>query len=363
MKTALKVLAALFLSVLLAELALRIFTEPPLLISFVASDPLLGHKGPAGATVHTNNNRLVYDYDGFRSLETDIHAKATVAFLGDSLVEAISIADRDHFAARLGKKMGFHPSLLSAGDWGSAQELLAFRHHRPKGLSAVVLAFSSLTDFVNNGPAFAGRYQSKVDFLRPYLRAGADGEPEAYYLRPFYRGLRSWSRLFLHFDNLRLSRALAEPVPPHPDCKQYANSVPLHVYFTDETPEWKEAQAATVLAFRGLRQEAGRAGAKALAVYVPNDFELYDARWEDMVRKPQEACFAGRRMGRRENERKFLEAAKAAGLPAASLYDFFAAEVAKRRELFLPDGHFNEAGHAAFAAALEELMQKHALLE
>lgn len=362
MRTALKALVALFLSVLLAELALRLFTEPPLLISFVASDPLLGHKGPASRTVITAGNKVHYNADGFRSLPAPDSAKGSVAFLGDSLVEGITIPDTKHFAYLFGIKTGYGPALLSAGDWGSAQELLAFRHARPADTKAVLLAFSSLTDFTNNGPAFAGRYQSKVDFLRPYLREEG-GEAKAFYLRPGYLFLRLASRLFLHFDNARLSRALAEPVPSHPDCRQYANAVPLHVYFTDETSEWKEAFDGTALAFSALKKEADKAGISALAVYVPNDFELYDEKWERDVRRPQEACFPGRRMDRRETERKFLAAAKAAGLPAASLFDFFAAEVAAKRELFLPDGHLNEAGHAAFARALEELAREHRLLQ
>lgn len=360
-----KVIVALALSVLLAEVVARFFLEPPLLISFVAHDHLLGHKGPANRQVMIWNNRLQYNQAGFRVIYPPRGAgleKGSVAFLGDSMVEAITIADKDHFASLFAGLTALRPYVLSAGDWGTAQEVLAFRHLRPENTKAVVLAFSSLTDFVNNGPAFASRYQSKVDELRPYARA-TEGGAEFYYLRPAYRALRRVSRLFLSFDNARISKTLAEPVKMHTDCRQNANSIPLHAYFTDETAEWNEATALTTLLFSELRKDAAEAGAKPLAVYIPNDFELLDEKWEDSVRSPAEACWPGRPIQRRENERKFLAAAKSAGLPADSLYDFFRAELARSPELFLPDGHFNEAGHRALARAMADLTQKHGLLQ
>lgn len=360
-----KVIVALLVSVVLAELVARFFLEPPLLISFVAHDHLLGHKGPANRQVMIWNNRLQYNQAGFRVIFPPKDARldrGSVVFLGDSMVEAITIADKDHFASLFAGATSLRPYVLSAGDWGTAQEVLAFRHLRPENTKAVVLAFSSLTDFVNNGPRFANRYQSKVDELRPYARA-TEGAAEFYYLRPAYRLLRRASRLFLSFDNARISKTLAEPVRMHADCRQNANSIPLHVYFTDDTPEWKEAAELTALLFSELRKDAAEADAKPLAVYIPNDFELLDDKWEDSVRSPAEACWAGRPIERRENERKFLAAAKSAGLPAASLYDFFRAELAKTPELFLPDGHFNEAGHRALARAMAELAKKHGLLQ
>lgn len=350
---------------ILAEIAVRaFFPPPPQFLPFVAHDFELGHKGPPGAEVKIFGNLVKYSPEGFRVLPVirpigqPARDAKPIAWLGDSMVEAITIGEYEHFASQVSAQTGSHGLLFAAGDWGNSQELMALKKFAPEDLQAIVLVFSSLTDFVNNAPGFAGRYQSRVDNLRPYAFPGKSGL-EISYLHPWYQTLRRYSRLFLFFDNARLSRLMATPIPPPADCQNHPNSVPLQGYFTESSKSWQDAVDITALLLREFKDEAARRKVPFLAVYLPNDFELLDQRWEEVVRAPFQFCYPGRALDRREIERKFLEAAKRSGVDAVSLYDFFSEEISKQhgKPLFLEDGHLNPVGHFLYASVLTKILR------
>jgi len=364
-----KIPLALVLVLVASEIAARAFLPTKLLLPFVAIDPLLGHKGPPGGDVVIWNNKLRYNERGFRELPLVKGKRAPsgqIAWLGDSMIEAMTIGDYEHFSSQVEAQTGAHGELFAAGDWGTLQELLAFREYGGKAekLRAVVLGFSSLTDFVNNSPEFASRYQSKMDFLRPYARF-ENGRMHVFSVRPWYQALRSVSRLFLLFDNARITRSLGSPVRMPSDCKANPNSVPLQAYFTANTPEWESAVLLTAYLLEELKRESTKTRTPFLAVYLPNDFELLDDKWEDTVRGPTEFCYPNQVLGRRENERKFLEAAKKAGVDAVSLYDYFAAEIKKQKgnSIFLDDGHFNPLGHTLFANEMVRQLRQRKIVD
>jgi hypothetical protein len=366
MKNYLNLLLGLVLVLALSEITLRALFTPPLLLPFVAHDHILGHRGPAGKVIPMGRDKISYTELGHRQLPTinppgsAVSGAGNITWVGDSMVEAISIGPFEHFASQVAGATGANGQLVAAGDWGTTQELLALREFlKINKTNMVVLLFSSLTDFVNNHPAFAGRYQSKVDFLRPYA-ATKEGEVSFFYLAPLARTLRRHSHLFLHFDNARISRSIAEGTPLVKDCRENPNSVPFQAFATVLKPEWEQSVQITAALLRQMKEEAAQAGANFLAVYLPNDFELLDERWRDVVLLPHQNCFPGTEVARREIENKFLRAAKLSGVNHVSLYDYFFEEVKKQKgkPLFLEDGHFNATGHFLLAKVLSRELTK-----
>ncbi|MGZ3720963.1 MAG: hypothetical protein ACXWR1_21520 [Bdellovibrionota bacterium] len=356
------ILLCLLLILVISELSLRAFFAPPRLISFVQSDSYLGHRGPENEVVPIGRGQITYGPSGFRQLPHR-GGEATAVWLGDSMVEAISISDADHFLTRLGRKTGLKQEILAAGDWGTTQEMLAFRKYgAPLHPRLVFLGFSSLTDFVNNDPAFAGRYQSSVDFLRPYIRMNS-GAPEVYYLSPAYHFLREHSRLFLAIDNIRISRRLARAQPTGNGCANNPNLPPLEAYLDSDDPEWRTSVDLTALAFAGLKADAESAGGRFVAVFLPSDYDLLEKKWAGAMGAVQ-SCFPEKRAERREIENKFFRAARAANVDAISLTEELQRAVNSGKQIFLEDGHYNEAGHALVGDLLaKQLVEKSVFLQ
>lgn len=343
---------SLFLVVLFSELALRLFFAPPRLISFVEHDFELGHRGPKNEKLSVWGNPVTYGKEGFRILPNEQSDLPLTLWLGDSMVEAITIPDDKHFLEILSRTTKSRNKILAAGDWSTTQEFLAFRSYG-KSLHPrlVVLAFSSLTDFVNNHSVFAHRYQSHVDGLRPYARVDDDGGFDIFRVAPLYYALRKVSRIFLTVDNLRIARNLASPIEALPDCEKNVHAVPVEGYFTDDDVEWKASVDLTARLFRELKEEAESAGARFALVFLPSDIDLKKEKWEAALAFSRN-CHPKRPLDRRGIERKFLVAAEAAGVLHLSLFDPVEEELRAGRDPFLPDGHFNEAGHAFIAKRL-----------
>jgi hypothetical protein len=348
---------AVFLILLLSELLLRLFFEPPRLISFVQHDFELGHTGPKNEVVDIWSNPVTYGSHGFRVLPADGSSEPGVLWLGDSMVEAITIPDSAHLLSILQQGTGLRQEMLAAGDWGSLQKLLAFRRHGAEmSPRIVVMTFSSLTDFVNNQPAFANRYQSRVDDLRPYARPGPGEELEIFYRRPIYLQLRELSHIFLFADNARLARALARVRNSPASCERNINSLPLEAYLSPPPEDWEESVRLTAGIFRALRKDAERAGARLLLVFLPSDFDLIEQKWRQAMSFVW-SCHPGLESRQNEIERKFFQAAELAGAEAYSITDPMGRELRAGREIFLEDGHYSEAGHAAAAKALLNILR------
>ncbi|MCO5143576.1 MAG: hypothetical protein M9962_10845 [Oligoflexia bacterium] len=359
-----KIFVSFFLFISISEMVSRLLITPPRLISFVVDDDLLGHKGPPGATVLIGKGPLKYSEYGFRKLslpkQKDEKNHQKVLWIGDSMIEQISIEDKDHFSYLLSDKLSIAANILAIGDWGTTQELLAFKEYvsiyQP---NLTVLFFSSLTDFVNNNSNFAGRYQSRVDFLRPYAEVTENNSIHYFYLRPYYRLLRRYSHMFRVYDNAQIAKSLSShELLPIGSCEKNENFVPLGVYFTNQDEEWKRSIEITSALFKELRREALKNNSRLLIVYLPNDIELLDTKWTEIVTNALGSCFVGKETSKREAERKFFESVRMAGVEAFSLYDFFALKIAKGENVFLDDGHLNERGNQLLAEVLEVELSK-----
>ncbi len=360
-----KKLALIIIGILLStECALRIINKPPLLISFVQSNSLLGHRGPPGRTVNIAGNVFRYNEEGFRAFNSSKNARDLIIWLGDSLVEAITIPKDKHFITRFDQIVKTRSLVYAAGDWGSAQELLTFQQYgAQKNPKLVILFFSSLTDFMNNELSFANHYQSVVDDIRPY--AQWDQQKGLYFAknRLIYNFFRDHSALFLTFDNLRLAHLLSQPKQSQEECERNINVLPLLGYFNTPDPRWKSAVSITGKVLQELDKEVDRAGGRLLVVYVPNDIEILDKHWEEIVAPLANSCFPRLNLDRYGMELKFREAANLAGVRAISLRKEIANDVKTGHNPFLADGHFNPHGHALVAKLLAAYVKKHRLVQ
>lgn len=154
-------LASLAASLILAELALRIFFREKLPVVESERSLLYEYHPSLGWFPATNTTRqftgsrtitVTHNSLGFRSPEPVTNSKPTVVILGDSFVWGFDVAASERFTDKLQAR---HPEWnvcnLGVSGYGTDQELLLlyayFQIYHP---AAVVLVFSSDNDFDDN---------------------------------------------------------------------------------------------------------------------------------------------------------------------------------------------------------------------
>lgn len=339
------------LSLTLLEGLVRLVPYEPRIAAHVVFDPELGHKGPAGASVSTATSTLHYNAEGFRAVPPPpAGAKLKVAVLGDSITEAFTIDDEKLFASRLARLLPAEVRLYAAGDWGTTQELLAFRRYAGAWKPDVVLLqFTAVNDFLNNSPELAGRYQSRIDWVRPYFREG-----EITYLHPALHWLQAHSELARWLTSLTLSWVMPRIPPKGPDCLRDPHMRGVELYRVNPDESWRRMMAETRAIVEALRKSV--APARLVALFVPNPLELDPRLYGEVVEGQLHACYPqDPRPSPREGEKKFLEVFR--GIETVSLYDAFAALERSGKDPFIYDGHLSEAGHEEAARVLSKVLR------
>jgi hypothetical protein len=342
-------LALVLIPLVLAEVALRFAPEPQIAAHWV-EDPVLGFKGPANALLTTPTSSIQFNESGFRKLPPAPPPKGVglrIAILGDSLTEAATTPVEGTFPALLQSALPASVSEYASGDWGTVQELLAYRDYATRLKPDLVLVqFAAINDFNNNSPAWAGRYQSRLDSIRPYW----DGS-SAYSLSPVGHWLRFHSAIARWVSAFLLNLAVNEVRPVFPGCIADPNLAGVELYRVARDEESLSLIKHTAEAFRALRVEV--AAAKVVAIYFPNPLELNPDLYEGVIHGQLTTCHPSEKPPTpREAEKKFFEAAQAAGIPAWSLYDDFDKAMKAGQNLFLPDGQMSPLGHALAARVI-----------
>ncbi|MGZ3740113.1 MAG: SGNH/GDSL hydrolase family protein [Bdellovibrionota bacterium] len=340
-----------FLPLLLLEGLLRLAPEPRI-AAHVIYDSVLGFRGPPRAAVVTPPSTLRYDENGFRAWPPSI-AATKIAILGDSLTEAFTIPEEKAFPARLEKLLPARVRSYASGDWGTVQEWLAYRDYAaPWQPNEVVLQFTAINDFMNNSMEMAGRYQSQMDGIRPYLRNG-----QVTYLHPRLRWLRDHCRIARWISNLAFSSLITRVPPTDPDCHVNRHMRGVELYRVVRSEETQRLMQETTEVLRALRGAVP--GRRLLAVFFPNPLELNPKLYAEAVEGQLHACYPqDPRPSPREAERKFFEVMRSAGIEAVSFYDPFAAAVKNGEEPFIFDGHLSARGHELAAELLAKALRK-----
>jgi hypothetical protein len=209
-----------------------------------------------------------------------------LAFFGDSFLVGRGLRSEALLPLRVSALLAEHGVAadifnFAAIDYGTAQQLLVFREVaqelRP---DAVVLAFYTGNDIVNNEPALAGITDVSVgDPIRPYLDAPEFLHPR--FLHPVRARLRSISRLFATLER----RALALLARPK---FAWLHSVPrlagqserlrarrapregLEVLRAHEAGSpWEDAWQRTFGLLHAFRREVEAVGARFLVLVIP----------------------------------------------------------------------------------------------
>jgi hypothetical protein len=289
--------ASLIVSVAVLEVLLRVFGFSwPVLWQ---SDPNRGSARPPGARwVQENEGRATIQINrhGFRSKEVDAEkppGTLRIAVLGDSYTEALQVPTEERFTevaeTELVRQLHRDVEVLNFGmeGYGTAQELMTFRHHvqqyRP---DVVVLQFFAANDVRNNSKSLEG------DPARPYFRLrGGQLELDTSYQDYNQSWLRRWGvslsyRLRvaqLAYAVFRRMRAQSRMREADSD-KEVASSnalLPLNagldeeIYRPPRDPVWREAWLVTEGLIAQLYRETVAAGSRFLLVAVPHAVEIH----------------------------------------------------------------------------------------
>ncbi len=212
--------------------------------------------------------------------------RVRLAFFGDSFLLGRGLRSEALLPSRVvaglaGRGVEAEAVNFSAVDYGTGQQLQVFRdvvaELQP---DAVVLAFYTGNDIVNNEPALAGSTDVSVgDYIRPYLDGPEFSKPR--FLHPVRARLRSVSRLFASLERYALQLAGRPrfawlrpfPTPASQSDRLSAHRAPreaLEVLRShDPGSPWERGWQRTFGLLSRFRREAETAGARFLVLVIP----------------------------------------------------------------------------------------------
>ncbi len=278
----------------------------------VKLDPLFGYTHAPGASHETHScvgrsfefrNTVHINSHGLRDAETPYERTpglARVLALGDSVVEAMQVQDREPFTEVVESILsarGLATEVVNAGHAGytTDNQVLFYENEGRRYRPDVVLSeFNLLNDVAEQSPiVFARMYaDAGIETVpRPGLsidgrgRLVTDSSPLARYAESHPGGFdtgRNWAA-WLH-DNLYLwrfvERALSEPTPrTEPDLSRQAAG-PYGVFATDTRPEWDEAWRFVEAGYRRLRDQVEADGARLVVLVMPSRENVDPKHWE-----------------------------------------------------------------------------------
>jgi lysophospholipase L1-like esterase len=369
--------AGLVAAALVAELALR--ATGFWYVSYHRPDPVLGLRLRAGAQGQYTTEgyaHVLVNSAGFRDRERALPKPSgalRIAVLGDSYIEGLQVELEKTFPALLERRLnecgafGGRPiEVLNFGvsSYGTAQELLTFRHYASKYSPDLVLA----TVFTGNDIRNNSR-DLEPDKMRPFFvqQAGALVLDSSFADSEEFR--RRTSTLHEFFDTLRMLRVvqaayfakdrieMASAARPSP-----SNAAPSEaglddaVFAEPKTPAWRDAWAVTEQIFERFNQEVRASGAKLIVVSLSSGIQVHpDAEVRKRFQSSNQlgdVFYADRRIESIANRLHIESIALAPELQ----------RIAERDKVFLHgfantrlgSGHWNEAGHSAAAALVAD---------
>ena len=286
----------------------------------------LDAKGQAASSFHVFHDRI-----GARvsapGEETPAHVD--LLFLGDSVPWGYNVENQDTYPVLAAHELGASEANLSVGGSGTVQALLLLRRHLDLGPKVVVYAFvfdHLKRSLLRCGPRF---YPMCMDLA--YVTFAHDGTP-----RIVPASENGIDRVYLQ---VKWETGHLDPLTWLVHGVDVAISRLVYSYDGEGADDAARQAAAFEYLMREMKASTDKAGAKLLVFYVPH---------ADMLDPPPTLAAV-------------IDKLK---LPYVNpVADFRAAQAAaKDRPLYLPDGHFGEAGHAAAAAEIAAYVRQNKLL-
>lgn len=344
-------------------------------------DPCLRFHSTVGWTLHpTCKSRGPVSPLGFRHQPpTDgPEARRRIVVLGDSFALATAFHYPDTFPGLLQSRLnqesesGLGPvevANLSGSDWGTAQQLLAFRLHGLEPLpEAVVLQVFPFNDVCNNNLGQALTC-SHLDPHRPYFVATKEGLRQTS-LSPLRTRLRSISRLFgiaenrlgwglpfedpdLSWDERKARRRTAIRAATEEKGLEFSSPVYSLVAEPHQPKVLREGWEVTERLLREIASLCRDRGVPLVAIVIPFA-EIFNPEWLQAQRASERHLVPEHGTGRVESILETL------GVPVVSVRSRIENGELDWRAYFFPHGrpdrHFSKLGHSYAADwILEEL--------
>jgi len=335
------------LALLLLEGVVRLWFDegPPILLrDAVVGDRYrpsyreLVYSASAGRMVHRSFNRL-----GYRGPDRPEHKPEgvrRVAVLGDSFTASIALDDAETMPAILERVLntqaGGRWEVLNFGvdAYSPVQSLLTWRNFaRALSPDVVILCFF-------NGNDVSDDDRRMTNYPRPYYSLGSDGQLVFEPLPPFFSAsthlLDEYSRLYV-WQRTRVQAVINR-------FRNGATRVPGVARYLDSQPT-QEIEESWVLTERILTlfaDEVHAAGEVFVLVSVPDLVQVRDADWKVALGLVDPAMAPHLR--RDYPEQRLAAFAKAHGIPFVPLFEPLRLAAAAGKEVYLPDGHWNEVG-------------------
>jgi hypothetical protein len=381
--TALVLLTSIVIALALCEAGLRLLgIGYP---DFFDYDPVLGSRlrpGIKGYYLKEGKGWVSINSDGLRDREHSLRPPPNtlrIAVLGDSFAEAMQVNREEAFWAvmeqdlrgcdRLGGRQVEVINFGQAG-FGTAQELLAWRHRARKySPDIVLLAFFTGNDVADNAPALMQfPYNPYFSFKGDELVLNDRQTRERW--EKAQKG-KSWGGRFKQWreDHFRISQLLREGhkafktwwAQPRRHGQAAAApqgseaGIPDSIYRPPASEAWQEAWKVTEGVLLKIRDEVAARGARLFVVVLTNGPQVHP---EPAVR----AEFA-KSLGVSDllyPDQRLEKFAQRQGIPILLLAPAFQEQAARRNIFFhgfqgnLGGGHWNQAGHRLAGTMLAE---------
>lgn len=291
------VLASLLVTGLLVEVALRVYGFS--YVSFHRPDARLGLRlrEHAEGVFNTEGHALVrINGAGFRDREHTVEKPAgtfRIAVLGDSYIEALQVDLDKTFPALLEQHLnacdafdGKKVEVLNFGvsSYGTAQELLTFRHFAAKFAPDLVIASVFTGNDIRNNSR-----ELEPDKLRPFfvLDGGALVEDGTFAESAEFK--RRTNRLRTVLDGLRVLRVVQagyfvkdlaqSPAPrqpaPRAGAGMFESGLDNIVFAAPAAPAWRDAWALTERLLARLNEEVRASGARLEVLTLSSGVQVH----------------------------------------------------------------------------------------
>ncbi len=296
---------------------------------------------------------FVTNNQGFRA-ETDFDRQSDellVAFLGDSITEAVQVPQAETFAGLIergmrgaGKRVRVQNYAVSS--FGFPHYLQVYRHFaRPRRPDLVVVFVFPPNDVEDSSPQRRGPREVRPSYdlvgngdIRDVLPFTFEPGPAAPH--PAWSGIKGFARR--HFAVYRLMLWLRYAPPQRPPRGQRGEQD--SVYNVPPSPYFQKAWRHASWAFETLRQETASDGVPLLSVIVPGRETVDDSAWSKVASVTPGA-------DRHAHIRSLSDMVSANGEQGVidMSPDFEAAYRSGRAMHYTNDGHLTKAGHAVVA--------------
>ncbi len=347
-------LAATAAALLVAEAVIRVTAAEPSML--MVKDDVLGQKYRPGAEASPYDDEarrhvaVRINSLGFRDTEHRVDAAPgmrRVLMLGDSFTAGLSVDFEKTFPRQCEERLNatdrgrWEVIAFGVAGYGTAQELLAYetygRQFKP---DVVVLNFFAGNDVSDNSSELSTS-------PRPYFtlvngRLMAQPRSEARQRIAGWLNEHSWLYTWQKRQVQKIEQYVKRSVVVNP----------VHrVFAADEDDQLRRAWAVTEALILRLRADVAADGGTLLVSYIPFSDEVNGDWWEETLR--DSPPLRQKRWDLAGPSRRLAEFCAANRIAFASPRQLFIDRAHGERDYF-KHGHFNERGHAAYAAFLAD---------